>query len=546
MAFGKRQPIGVELVKRGIVTENDVQTALIEQKKSPNKKIGEILKEMNVCDQRTLIQAIGDILGVKGVILTKESVQIDILDYISIEMAKRYHVVPFGLENGKIKVCFSDVTNRRNFEAVKMLMLNRGLVIDPYVSFISSIDDILDDLGGSAATDNMKAMGEESNITELVDSIIKTAMKKRTSDIHIEPQKDEIRVRYRIDGELFVATTIAIEKLPQIVGRLKAISNMHQEIQESQDGRILLYDDYNIRVSSQRNVYGEKFVLRLLKKNNSIQSIFDLGYPGTPEDLDKSINKRNSITLIAAPTGEGKTTSLYSMLDYLNKPNINVTTIEDPVEIRIPGLNQIEVDPKSTFSDNLRTILRQDPDIILVGEIRDKETAEIAMQAGQTGHYVLSTIHTIDAVEVITRLRKIGISDYDISSTLATAISQRLVRKVCPKCAVKREYTEEEKNIINGIAKKYGVEYDFTGKYTYDTVGCQYCNNTGYYGRIGIFEILDMSEAIKELVIKGESSLEIRKKAMEEGYKPLVIDGFNKILNGYTTLKELNSKLVIY
>ena len=258
MAFGKRQPIGVELVKRGIVTENDVQTALIEQKKSPNKKIGEILKEMNVCDQRTLIQAIGDILGVKGVILTKESVQINILDYISIEMAKRYHVVPFGLENGKIKVCFSDVTNKRNFEAVKMLMLNRGLVIDPYVSFISLIDDILDDLGGSAATDNMKAMGEESNITELVDSIIKTAMKKRTSDIHIEPQKDEIRVRYRIDGELFVATTIAIEKLPQIVGRLKAISNMHQEIQESQDGRILLYDDYNIRVSSQRNVYGRK------------------------------------------------------------------------------------------------------------------------------------------------------------------------------------------------------------------------------------------------------------------------------------------------
>lgn len=266
MAFGKRQPIGVELVKRGIVTENDVQTALIEQKKSPNKKIGEILKEMNVCDQRTLIQAIGDILGVKGVILTKESVQIDILDYISIEMAKRYHVVPFGLENGKIKVCFSDVTNRRNFEAVKMLMLNRGLVIDPYVSFISSIDDILDDLGGSVATDNMKAMGEESNITELVDSIIKTAMKKRTSDIHIEPQKDEIRVRYRIDGELFVATTIAIEKLPQIVGRLKAISNMHQEIQESQDGRICYMMIIISSVSSQRNVYGEKFSIKIIKE----------------------------------------------------------------------------------------------------------------------------------------------------------------------------------------------------------------------------------------------------------------------------------------
>ena len=546
MAFGKRQPIGVELVKRGIVTENDVQTALIEQKKSPNKKIGEILKEMNVCDQRTLIQTIGDILGVKGVILTKESVQINILDYISIEMAKRYHVVPFGLENGKIKVCFSDVTNKRNFEAVKMLMLNRGLVIDPYVSFISSIDDILDDLGGSAATDNMKAMGEESNITELVDSIIKTAMKKRTSDIHIEPQKDEIRVRYRIDGELFVATTIAIEKLPQIVGRLKAISNMHQEIQESQDGRILLYDDYNIRVSSQRNVYGEKFVLRLLKKNNSIQSIFDLGYPGTPEDLDKSINKRNSITLIAAPTGEGKTTSLYSMLDYLNKPNINVTTIEDPVEIRIPGLNQIEVDPKSTFSDNLRTILRQDPDIILVGEIRDKETAEIAMQAGQTGHYVLSTIHTIDAVEVITRLRKIGISDYDISSTLATAISQRLVRKICPNCRKERPFNDQEKKIITSIGEKYGIKYDLDNAVTYDAVGCAKCNHSGYAGRIACFEILNLDEETKELVMNGASSIEIRKCALKGTYRPLLVDGINKVVKGITTLDELNRKLRVF
>ena len=546
MAFGKRQPIGVELVKRGIVTENDVQTALIEQKKSPNKKIGEILKEMNVCDQRTLIQAIGDILGVKGVILTKESVQIDILDYISIEMAKRYHVVPFGLENGKIKVCFSDVTNRRNFEAVKMLMLNRGLVIDPYVSFISSIDDILDDLGGSVATDNMKAMGEESNITELVDSIIKTAMKKRTSDIHIEPQKDEIRVRYRIDGELFVATTIAIEKLPQIVGRLKAISNMHQEIQESQDGRILSYDDYNIRVSSQRNVYGEKFVLRLLKKNNSIQSIFDLGYPGTPEDLDKSINKRNSITLIAAPTGEGKTTSLYSMLDYLNKPNINVTTIEDPVEIRIPGLNQIEVDPKSTFSDNLRTILRQDPDIILVGEIRDKETAEIAMQAGQTGHYVLSTIHTIDAVEVITRLRKIGISDYDISSTLATAISQRLVRKICPNCRKERPFNDQEKKIITSIGEKYGIKYDLDNAVTYDAVGCAKCNHSGYAGRIACFEILNLDEETKELIMNGASSIEIRKCALKGTYRPLLVDGINKVVKGITTLDELNRKLRVF
>jgi len=307
-----------------------------------------------------------------------------------------------------------------------------------------------------------------------------------------------------------------------------------------------MYPAYNIRVSSQRNVWGEKFVLRLLKKNVDVQQIFELGFPRDEELVKKSFDKRNSITLVAAPTGEGKTTTLYSIIDFLNKPDINVTTIEDPVEIRIPGLNQIEIDSKTSFSDSLRTVLRQDPDIILVGEIRDRETAEIAMQAGQTGHYVLSTIHTIDSIEVITRLRKMGVSDYDISSTLATSMSQRLVRKVCPNCAQKREFTQQEKEIINNVAKKYGIEYNFEGKYTYDIVGCKHCNETGFYGRIGIFEVLNINDTIKDLIVKDRSTLEIRAKAIEEGYRPLVIDGFNKVLDGYTTLEELNSKLGLY
>ena len=545
MEFKKRQPIGIELIKRGLVTEEDVRKALLEQKKSPNRKLGEIIKDMNVCDSRSLIQAIGDILGVKGVILTDDSIKINMLEYISLEMAKKYNAIPFDIEGDKIKVCFADTTNKRIFEAIRMLMINKGLTIEPYVTYSDIIIDILNNYG-SSSTEDVKDIGQESNITELVDSIIKNGMKRRASDIHIEPQKDQIRVRYRIDGELFVATTIPIDKLSLVVGRLKAISNMHQEKQESQDGRILLYENYNIRVSSQRNVYGEKFVLRLLKKNNSIKSIFDLGYPGTPEELDKSINKRNSITVIAAPTGEGKTTSLYSMLDYLNKPNINVTTIEDPVEIRMEGLNQIEIDGKSTFAGNLRTILRQDPDIILVGEIRDKETAEIAMQAGQTGHYVLSTIHTIDAIEVITRLRKIGISDYDIASTLSTAISQRLVRRICSYCRKEREFTEEEKNIIQKIGAKYGVEYNLKGKKTYSPVGCKRCNNVGFVGRIGVFEILDLDDDIKELVMNGASSIEIRKQALKGKYKPLVVDGIRKVIDGITNLEELNRKLLIF
>ena len=500
---------------------------------------------MNICDPRALIQVIGEVVGVKGVILRDESIKLNVLDYISLEMAKRYSAIPFDIENDKIKVCFADTTNKRTFEAIKMLMLNKGLIVDPYVTYSDIINDILNNIGNSS-TDNIKDMGQESNITELVDSIIRNGMKQRASDIHIEPQKDQIRVRYRIDGELFIATTIPIDKLSQVVGRLKAISNMHQEKQESQDGRILIYENYNIRVSSQRNVYGEKFVLRLLKKNNSIKSIFDLGYPGTPEELNRSINKRNSITVIAAPTGEGKTTSLYSMLDYLNKPNINVTTIEDPVEIRMEGLNQIEVDAKSTFAGNLRTILRQDPDIILVGEIRDKETAEIAMQAGQTGHYVLSTIHTIDAIEVITRLRKIGISDYDIASTLSTAISQRLVRRICPYCRKEREFTEDEIKVIKSIENRYGINFDLKGKKTYSPVGCKRCNNVGFVGRIGVFEILDLDDEIKELVMNGASSIEIRKRALKGKYKPLVVDGIRKVVDGITTLEELNRKLLIF
>ena len=545
MDVRKRQPIGIELVKRGVVTENDINNALIEQRKKPNKKIGEILYEMNVCNPRELIQAIGDILGIKGVVLSSASIKIDVLSYISLEMATRSKAIPFDIENGKIKVCFSDTTNTRNIEAVRLLMLNKGLIIEPYITFATIIDRILESLGGSEERD-LEKIGSEDNTTEIVDSIIKSGMQKRASDIHIEPERNEIRVRYRIDGELFTATTIPKEKQPQIIGRLKAISNMHQEKQESQDGRILQYEDYNIRVSSQRNVYGEKFVLRLLKKNANIKSIFELGYPGTEKELNKSINKRNSITIIAAPTGEGKTTTLYSFMDYLNRPEINITTIEDPVEIRIDGLNQIEVDPKSTFSSNLRTVLRQDPDIILVGEIRDKETAEIAMQAGQTGHYVLSTIHTIDAVEVITRLRKLGIPDYDIASTLATTISQRLVRKLCPECKKEREFTEEEKEIMQSVADRYGEKLDLKNAKTYEAVGCRKCHNTGYYDRIGIFEILDINEEIKELIMNGTSSIEIKKVALKSGYRPLCIDGIHKVLSGVTNLEELNRKILMF
>ena len=545
MEIRKKQPIGVELVKRGIVTENDIEKALEYQRQKPNMKLGDILYELDVCDSRKLIEAVGDILGEKGILLTNNIIKINISDYISIDIAKSNKAIPFDITNGKIKVCFASTVNNKKMDTVRLLLLNKGLVMESYVTFEQQIDKVLASLEGTISDDITKT-GNNSTITELVDSIIKTGIERRASDIHIEPLENEVRVRYRIDGELFTAAKIKKDKQQQVIGRLKAISNMHQEKQESQDGRILLYDDYNIRVSSQPNVHGEKFVLRLLKKNTNIRSIFDLGYPGNDDSVRKNFNKRNSITIIAAPTGEGKTTTLYSIIDYLNKPEINITTIEDPVEIRIDGLNQIEIGPKATFSESLRTVLRQDPDIILVGEIRDLETAEIAVQAGQTGHYVLSTIHTIDSIEVINRLRKMGVSNYDIASILATSVSQRLVRRICPHCKRERDFTEEEKQIITKIMNKYGEKVDLENAKTYDAVGCNHCNNTGYFNRIGVFEILNITEEIKELIVNGASSMEIKRKALEQDYRPLVIDGIKKVLNGDTTLQELNNKILIF
>ena len=538
----QKQPIGIELAKRNLITEEDINKALDYQKRHPGKKLGDVINILHLCDSNELIQAIGEILGEKAILLEEDDVKLNIADYISLDIAKNNKAIPFEVDSNKIKVCFADTSNRRSIETIRLLLLNKGIVMDKYITFETNIDQILNSYEG-VASDNIDT---KRDTTGLVDSIIKTAMEKRVSDIHFEPMPDKLRIRYRIDGKLVNAVNIDQDKQAQIIGRLKAISNMHQEKQESQDGRILLYPDYNIRVSSQKNVYGEKFVLRLLKKNAGIKKIYDLGFPNDEHLVKESFHKKNSITIMGAPTGEGKTTTLYSVVDMLNKPDINITTIEDPVEIRIDGLNQIEMDGKITFSDSLRTVLRQDPDVILVGEIRDKETAEIAMQAGQTGHYVLSTIHTINSIEVITRLRRMGIPDYDISSTLASTVSQRLVRKVCPHCRIERDFTEEEKNIMQEIASKYDVQLDFNGKKTYDAIGCEQCNNTGYYDRIGIFEVLVITDKIKQLISKGASSIEIQEEALKGSYKPLVVDGLYKVLDGQTTLEELNNKIIIY
>lgn len=543
----KKQPLGIELARRGVVSGDGIEQALRYQSDHPNKRLGDILYILKLADPELLINSIADILGTKGIFLKEDIITIDPTEYVPLDMMRNYKAIPFAIESGKIKIAFADVANNKeNIRSVKMLVLNQGLVMEPFIAFESNIDEYFGQYDNKAVEENIGDLEDNAPVTDLIDNIIKLAIEKRASDIHIEPQADSVRVRFRIDGQLFVMANIGKDKQAQMIGRLKAISNMHQEKQDSQDGRILLYSDYNIRVSSQKNIYGEKFVLRMLKKSERIRNIFELGYPYSEKELNRTVNKRNSLTIMAAPTGEGKTTTLYSILDYLKSDDINITTIEDPVEIRIPGLNQIEIDKNVRFADSLRTILRQDPDVILLGEIRDKETAEIAIQAGQTGHYVLSTIHTIDAIEVITRLRKMGLTDYDIASTVGTTISQRLVRKMCPHCKKERDLSDFEKDIIKKIGERYNTEFNLDNAKTYDAVGCDKCHDSGYYDRIGMFEVLNIDEEIRQLILEGKSSIEIRNKALEKNYRPVIIDGINKVLAGVTNLNELNKKLIIY
>lgn len=542
----KNVPLGVYLIRKNLITERDIDTALAYQKEHPEKKLGEIFHILNLCSDEELLTALAERLNCKHIILPKNTFdKFKASDFIPYDTMRQHKVVPFGFTDdthSKVMVAFADPENATVRKTIELILFNKNVKMEVFVTFASYIDDMFTELDKkSGKTTEYDVAGQDT--TQLVDNVIRSAMAKRASDIHFEPMDSRMRIRFRIDGELVEITSIDKQKQPYVIGRLKAISRMHQEKTENQDGRITTYPDYNIRVSSQKNIYGEKFVLRLLKKNSNIRGLFELGFPNDDEIIRKSFDRRNCVALVAAPTGEGKTTTLYSVMKFLSKPTINITTIEDPVEIRVPGLNQVEVSPNSSFADNLRTILRQDPDIILVGEIRDKETAEIAIQAGQTGHFVLSTIHTVDAIEAITRLKKLGVSAYDIGSVLATVIAQRLVRRLCPHCCKEREFTAEEKKEFEAIENRYDCHFDLEGKHTYDAVGCEHCNNTGYYERIAAIEILNMDDHLKDLVIADMPSSEIRKAAFESGYRPLVVDAFEKVLKGITTVQEVKKKL---
>lgn len=538
----KRSPIGIEFIKRGLLTENQVDRVLEYQKEHKELKFAEIVDILDMCDKSALLDVLSYKIQVTGVMLDGE-IEINPVKYLPRDIIINYKVLPFALVGNKLKVAFADPQNPTRVKEVELLLMNQGYEMKIYVTLYTSI---MKQISNIRTVERDYVDKEEKDTTKLVDNIIMTAIEKRASDIHIEPMEDKIRVRYRIDGKLLTVTELPKNRQDNLIGRLKAISNMHQEIVYDQDGSINTYDGYSIRVSSQKNVNGEKFVLRLLKKNADKRSLFELGFMNNNELVDKAFNRKNSLIVIGAPTGEGKTTTLYSVIEYLNKPEINIISIENPVERRIPGINQVEIAPNITFASALRTVLRQDPDIILVGEIRDEETAKIAIEAGQTGHLVLSTIHTIDAVEVVTRIRKMQVSNYDVSATVATTISQRLVRRLCNKCKKEHVLTDEEKKYIEKVSKTTGVDFDLEHAKTYEPVGCKYCNDIGYYERVAMFEVLCIDDYLKDMISEGKSSIEIRDYAIKNtDYKPMVVDGINKVLQGITTVEEIKNKITI-
>ncbi len=538
----KNSPIGIEFIKKGILSEAQVDRVLEYQKDHKDLKFGEIVDILDMCEKQQLLEILSEKIKVSPVLLDGE-LDVNPVQYLPRDIIINYRVIPFDIEGNNLMVAFSDPMNVNRVKEVELLLMNQGYTMEVYVTLYTSIMKQISNIRsvGSQYVDK-----EEKDISKLIDNIIMTAIDKRASDIHIEPMDNKVRIRFRIDGELITITELPKDRQDIVAGRIKSISNMHQEIVYDQDGSINTYDNYSIRVSSQKNVNGEKFVLRLLKKNTEAKNLFELGFKKDEELVEKAFDKRNSIVLVCAPTGEGKTTTLYSAIDYLDRPDINIISIENPVERRIPGINQVEIGANITFASALRTVLRQDPDIVLVGEIRDEETAKIAIEAGQTGHLVLTTIHTIDAIEAITRIRKMGISDYDVSATVVTTISQRLVRRLCEKCKKPHNITPDERKYIEKVTKYTGQEFNLEEATLFEPVGCKYCDDIGYYDRIGLFEVLCFDEYLKDMVADGKSSIDIKRYAIENTeYKPLIVDGVNKVLNGITTISELKRKISI-
>jgi type II secretion system protein E len=536
------------LVAEGLISEETLSKALEIQQEFPEKRLGEILVEMGISEE-IVLQVLSKKLNIEYV--ERDSFPETPPVELSLEFMKNNLVVPLELHNGTLSVAMADPEDT---EVIDTLKASLDLNIKPYIASRNTIMEYLDRLSKLRSTmvsemvvdieeeeelteelNHLKGMAQDKGVVKLVDVLIENAVNQRASDIHIEPEESILRVRYRIDGILYDREFLPKRMQPAITSRIKLLSQMNiAERRLPQDGRIkgtFGGRPIDIRVSTIPTIYGESIVMRLLDKETSFLTLEELGMdPETLKKYESLIHKPYGMILITGPTGSGKTTTLYASLDRINSPDKKIITIEEPVEYLMKGINQIQVKPKIglTFASGLRHIVRQDPDVIMVGEIRDLETAGIAIHAALTGHLIFSTLHTNDAPGAMTRLMDMGVENYLVSSTLIGVVAQRLVRRICNSC--KTEY-----RIPSELKKELRINTDilWRGK------GCEECSNTGYRGRIGIFELLVVNDEIRNMIMAKATSRELREKAISLGMKTLRQDGIEKVMKGITTSDEV-------
>lgn len=541
-----------------LITEEQLKSLILKNKILDEKKLGEILEfakssktsfedvliEKDIITDENLGVLIADFLKIPFIILSKISIPEEVFRIVPERIARKQKVVPFGRDANGIKLA---MVNPKNTEIIELLTKKTGEKITPYISTERDIDNVLyiyrKDLQNTF--DELLAKKNVS-ATEIVDLIINYAYEDKASDVHIEPEEKDTLIRFRLDGVLHDMLVLPKALHDQIVTRIKVLSRLRTDEHLSpQDGKLrakLPEEDLDIRVSIIPIVEGEKTVLRLLSSHFRQFSLLDLGM--SEKDLDKvtkGFKKSYGMVLSTGPTGSGKTTSIYAILKILNTRNVNITTIEDPVEYRIAGLNQIQTNTKTnlTFASGLRSILRQDPNIVFVGEIRDSETAGIAVNAALTGHLVLSTLHTNDAATALPRLTDMKVEPFLVASTVNVIIAQRLIRKICEMCKTSVNITQSElaKNIpLETIKKHFENNKDIR---IYKGAGCKVCHNSGYTGRVGLFEVLDISKEIKKLIIEKSDSDVIARQAVSEGMTTMLDDGLEKVKKSTTTLEEV-------
>jgi type IV pilus assembly protein PilB len=558
-----KEKLGQILLKEGLITEEQLNKAIDIQKKE-GTRLGETLINLGMVTEKDIVIAMAKQLSIpyasyaKG--LLKPAKDQELSKLIPEDYARRNMILPISRHMNSLTVAFMDPLNLIAIDNLKRMT---GCEINPIIATKSDLQRAIDEFYGKEdllkdaisdsyeleefkaekdveedlSLDDLIARAEEAPVVKLVDLILMQAIKDRASDIHLEPFKNKINIRYRIDGVLYEIPPPAKHLLPAIVSRVKILANLDiAERRLPQDGAFLVKvenKNIDIRVSTVPAIYGEKVVMRILDKSATPLNLGELGFE--PDDLEKfrrAIISPHGLILITGPTGSGKTTTLYAALNEIKSPHENISTVEDPVEYKLEGINQVQIKPAIglTFASTLRAFLRQDPDIIMVGEVRDLETGQICIRASLTGHLVLSTLHTNDAPSAISRLIDIGLEPYLISSSLIMVGAQRLVRRLCPECKEAYETTP-------ALVKDFGIKQELL----YKPKGCDYCGHTGYRGRIAIYEIILMNDQLRELVARHATLGEIRSKVQEIGMRTLLQSGIKKAEEGVTSIEEVLS-----